>query len=92
MIIRDFSLFTMAMASVATAALGFPAAQRVQTGARPQTSTRCLVRAMHGNDVGARINACDAQLGVNRGEILLNGSGTIATPVIISSNGARPVD
>ena len=86
MIMRDFSFFTMALASVAAAALGFPAAQKVQTGARPQTSTRCLVTAMKGNDVGARINACDAQLGVNRGEIVLNGGGTIATPVIISSN------
>ena len=86
MIIRDFSFFTMALASVAAAALGFPAAQKVQTGARPQASTRCLVTAMNGNDVGARINACDAKLGVNRGEIVLNGGGTIATPVIISSN------
>lgn len=86
MIIRDLSFFTMALASVAAAVLGFPAAQKVQTGARPQASTRCLVTAMNGNDVGARINACDARLGVNRGEIVLNGGGTISTPVIISSN------
>jgi parallel beta-helix repeat protein len=41
---------------------------------------------MKGNDVGARINACDAQLGTNRGEIVLGGGGTISTQVVISSN------
>jgi hypothetical protein len=88
MIIRNFSFLTISLASVAAAVLGFPAAQKVQTGARPQPSvgSRCLVTAMKGNDVGARINACDAQLGINRGEIVLNGGGTISTPVIISTN------
>jgi len=41
---------------------------------------------MRGNDVGAKINACDAKLGINKGEIVLNGGGTIATQVIISAN------
>ena len=36
--------------------------------------------------MGAKINACDAKLGSNKGVILLSGGGTIATPVIISSN------
>src|SRR5688572_1786262 len=41
---------------------------------------------MNGNDVGAKINACDAKLGTNKGEILLQGGGTISTPIIVSSN------
>ena len=88
MIIRGFSFITIFLASVAVAGLGFPVTQKVQTGTRSRTaaSTRCLVTAMKGNDVGARINACDAQLGINSGEIVLNGGGTISTPVIISSN------
>ena len=88
MIIRSFSLFTMSVAFVSAAVLGLPAAQKVQTGARPQPSAsgRCLAAGMKGNDVGAKINACDAKLGSNQGEILLSGGGTISTPVIISSN------
>lgn len=88
MIIQGFSLLTMLLAFVAAAVLGLPAAQKPQTGARAQTSVggRCLVAGMKGNDVGAKINACDAKLGSNKGEILLSGGGTISTQVVISSH------
>lgn len=46
----------------------------------------CLVAQMPGSDVGAKINACDAQLRNSKGTIRLSGGGTIATPVIISPN------
>ena len=69
--------------------LGAAIAQKVQ----PKTLTLpradnsvCLVSQMRGSDVGAKINACDAQLRNSKGTILLRGGGTIATPVIISPN------
>src|SRR5882672_3028217 len=88
MIIRSFSLFTILLALFSAAGLGLPAAQKVQTGARgqPASGGACLPAQMRGNDVGAKINACDAKLGSNKGVILLGGGGTISTPVIISSN------
>src|SRR5438067_1931484 len=87
MIIRRVSLFTMSLAFVGAAVLGSPAAQKVQTRARVQPiSSACLPAQMRGGDVGAKINACDAKLGSNKGEILLSGGGTISTPIIISSN------
>jgi hypothetical protein len=88
MIMRGFSLLTMLPAFVAAAVLGSPAAQNVQTAARARQSAsgRCLAADMKGNDVGAKINACDAKLGSNKGEILLSGGGNISTPVVISSN------
>jgi hypothetical protein len=87
MIIR-FLLFTILPAFVAAAVLGFPTDQKVQTRPRvqPASGSTCLPAQMRGNDVGTKINACDAKLGSNRGEILLTGGGTISTPVIISSN------
>lgn len=51
-----------------------------------QNVATCSVAQMKGGDVGARINACDAKLGGNKGVILLSGGGTISTPVTISSN------
>ncbi len=45
----------------------------------------CYVSQMSGADVGARINACDALLGADKGEIVLTGGGNIATQVVISS-------
>src|SRR5882672_8444004 len=88
MIIRSFSLFTVSLGFVAAAVLGLPTAQKVQTGARvqPVLGGACLPAQMSGNDVGAKINACDAKLGSNKGEILLSRGGTISTPVVISSN------
>ena len=86
--IRSFSLFTLPLVFGAAAVLGLPAAQKVQTAARVQTASGgpCLPVQMRGNDVGAKINACDAKLGSNKGVILLSGGGTISTPVTISSN------
>lgn len=87
MIIR-FSLFTVLPALVAAAVLGSPTAHKVQTRSRvqPASGSTCLPAQMRGNDLGAKINACDAKLGSNKGEILLTGGGTISTPVIISPN------
>jgi hypothetical protein len=41
---------------------------------------------MPGADVGAKVNACDRQLGNAKGEIVLSGGGTIVTQIIISPN------
>lgn len=63
--------------------------QKVQTpvaSAQGQAGRVCLVASMRANDVGAKINACDAQLGTAKGTIRLTGGGTIATPVVISPN------
>lgn len=78
----------MSLAFVVAALLGLPATQKVQTGARVQRapSGACLPSQMSGNDVGAKINACDAKLGPGKGTIRLTGGGTIATPVVISPN------
>src|SRR6266853_701526 len=45
----------------------------------------CSVEKMTGGDVGAKINACDHVLGLQKGEIRLTGGGQIATQVVISS-------
>lgn len=86
--IRRFSLFTNLLVFVGAAVLGLPAAQKVQTGGRAQPSSggACVAAQMRGNDVGAKINACDAKLGTFKGIIRLTGGGTIATPVVISPN------
>jgi hypothetical protein len=88
MIIRVFSLFTVSLAFVAAAVLGLPAAHTVQTRARvqPASGGACLPAQMRGNDLGAKINTCDAKLGAGKGTIRLTGGGTIATPVVISPN------
>jgi hypothetical protein len=88
MIIRVFSLFTVSLAFVAAAVLGLPSAHTVQPPARvqPASGGACLPAQMRGNDVGAKINACDAKLGAGKGTIRLTGGGTIATPVVISPN------
>jgi hypothetical protein len=39
-----------------------------------------------GQDIGAKVNAADKALGVNAGEIILRGGGTISTQIIISSD------
>lgn len=48
--------------------------------------TVCVASQMAGRDVGAKVNACDSRLGPNRGEIRLEGGGTISTPIVISPN------
>jgi parallel beta-helix repeat protein len=84
MISRSFFLFATSLVFVVAAALGLPTTQKGQTGSG--AGGRCMPSQMPGNDVGAKINACDAKLGGASGEIFLTGGGTIATPVIISSN------
>ena len=88
MIIRTFSLFPISLAFVVAALLGLPADQKVQTGRGVPLaqSGPCLPAQIRGSDAGAKINACDAKLGVNKGAILLNGGGTISTSVRPSSN------
>lgn len=83
-----FSLFTTLLVFFAAAVLELPGAHLVQTRprAQPTAGSACLASQMPGNDVGAKINACDAKLGTTKGEILLSGGGTISTPIIISSN------
>jgi len=51
-----------------------------------QQGAVCVASQMNGRDIGAKINACDARLGTTKGTIKLSGGGTIATPIIISSN------
>lgn len=46
----------------------------------------CNAARMPGADVGAKVNACDRQLGSAKGEIVLSGGGTIATQIVISPN------
>lgn len=65
------------------AATGATHDPRLQTTAGSRV---CQVSQMAGADIGAKINACDAALGANKGEIVLTGGGHIATQVIISSN------
>ena len=83
-----FSLFTMLLASAAAAVLVSPTAHKAQTRTRvqPAAGSTCLPAQMKGNDMGVKINACDAKLGSNKGEIILSGGGTISTPVVISPN------
>lgn len=65
-------------------------AQNVQTNdprlTPPEGDRVCVAAQMSGSDVGAQINACDAALGTDKGEIWLTGGGTIFTQVVISSN------
>lgn len=83
-----FSLFTMLLASAAAAVLVSPTAHKAQTRTRvqPAAGSTCLPAQMKGNDMGVKINACDAKLGSHKGEIILSGGGTISTPVVISPN------
>ena len=78
----------MSLPFVVAALLGLPGDQKVQTGVRGQStlSGACLPSQMRGNDVGAKINACDVKLGSGKGTIRLTGGGTIATPIVISPN------
>ncbi|HKP45335.1 MAG TPA: hypothetical protein VJT50_01940 [Pyrinomonadaceae bacterium] len=48
--------------------------------------TVCIASQMPGRDIGAKVNACDSKLGANRGEIRLDGGGTVSTPIVISPN------
>ena len=88
MTIESFLFSKIALGFAVAALLVLPTDQMLQTRPRVQPSQggACVAAQMSGNDVGAKINACDAKLGTNKGEILLHGGGTISTPIIISSN------
>lgn len=45
----------------------------------------CYAKQMAGADVGAKVNACDALLGADKGEIWLTGGGVISTQIVISA-------
>ena len=65
-------------------------AQNVQTtDSRITTETGdrvCVAAQKSGSDVGAKVNACDSDLGTSKGEIWLTGGGNISTPIEIRSN------
>ncbi|HBB89371.1 MAG TPA: hypothetical protein DC047_17340 [Blastocatellia bacterium] len=86
-IIRRSSHYLLFAGMLAMTVLGTTAYQKVGSATVPlQQGAVCLAAQMNGRDVGAKINACDAQLGNRKGTIRLSGGGTIATPVVISSN------
>jgi hypothetical protein len=69
--------------------LGTAAYQKVRSATMVmplQQGAVCVAAQMNGRDMGAKINACDARLGKAKGTIRLSGGGTIATPVVVSSN------
>ena len=81
--------------SLALAVLGFflstAACAQTTQSRRPQVQSAtsgasCNAARMPGADVGAKVNACDKQLGTSTGEILLTGGGTISTQIVISPN------
>jgi parallel beta-helix repeat protein len=84
---RSISRRAILSALIVSSIWGTAIAQKVQPkGTAVPATTTCLPSQMRGNDVGARINACDAKLGTAKGTIRLIGGGTIATPVVISPN------
>ena len=84
---RSVSLWTILTALIVSLVCGLTIAQKVQPKGAPVSATgTCLASQMRGNDVGAKINACDARLGTGKGTIRLTGGGTIVTPVVISPN------
>jgi parallel beta-helix repeat protein len=85
-IIRSYSLFATL---IGMTVLGMATYQKVRpetVGTPFQQGAVCVASQMNGRDIGEKINACDARLGNARGTIRLSGGGTIATPVVISSN------
>jgi|KBSSwiStaDraftv2_1062776.scaffolds.fasta_scaffold23624_6 hypothetical protein len=76
------SLIFLSVLGAAVAQIVQPKPSTVQTA----NNSVCLVSQMRGSDLGAKINACAAQLGNRGGTIRLSGGGTIATPVVIASN------
>lgn len=62
------------------------AGQRPRTTAGSAKSRVVSANDFPGADVGAKINAADKALGAGKGEITINGGGTISTQVIISSD------
>ncbi|HZE71881.1 MAG TPA: right-handed parallel beta-helix repeat-containing protein [Pyrinomonadaceae bacterium] len=55
------------------------------TRANQTQAGRVRARDFPGADIGARINAADKSLGERRGEIIVEGGGTIATQIVVSS-------
>ncbi|HYJ85893.1 MAG TPA: hypothetical protein VEW46_07555, partial [Pyrinomonadaceae bacterium] len=86
--IRNLSCNALALGVVGffltTAACAQTQSRRPQVQAASGAS--CSAAKMAGGDIGAKVNACDKQLGSNRGEILLTGGGTISTQIVISPN------
>ncbi len=74
-----FRLFCLA-AMIAVVGLVVPASGQQKKGRVVKASD------YPGQDLGARINAADRALGSARGEIVVNGGGTISTQVIVSSD------
>jgi len=88
-IIRRFSNYSLFACVLGLTVLGTTADQKVRSATMVtavQQGAVCVAAQMNGRDIGAKINACDAQLGKARGTIRLSGGGTIATPVVISPN------
>lgn len=87
--IRGPLYYSLFAGTLAMAVLGTTAYQKVRSETlRPpvQQGAACVASQMSGQDIGAKINACDARLGASKGTIRLSGGGTIATPVVISPN------
>ena len=85
---RNVSRWALLLSLIFMSVLSAVVVQKVQPKTlTPQAAgTVCVASQMRGADVGAKINACDAQLRNSKGTIRLSGGGIIATPVIISSN------
>ena len=73
---RTYSFFFCLLALLALLCLAVGSAQ-------PQSRT-VFAERFPGADLGAKINAADHALGSAPGEIVVNGGGTIATPIVIS--------
>jgi parallel beta-helix repeat protein len=84
--IRSVSRRAILPALIVSSVWGTAISQRVQPPGADPASGICLPSQIRGNDVGTKINACDAKLGTGKGTIRLTGGGTIATPVVISPN------
>ena len=84
-------LFKLLALALCAYALSYSArAQNVQT-TDPRITTEtgdrvCVAAQKSGSDVGAKVNACDSDLGTSKGEIWLTGGGNISTPIEIRSN------
>ncbi|PWT81205.1 MAG: hypothetical protein C5B44_04135, partial [Acidobacteria bacterium] len=57
----------------------------VTSGEIQTQGNRVVANSFPGADIGAKINAADQALGQRPGEIVVQGGGTIATQVVISS-------
>lgn len=73
--------------AAAAAALATANNRPIQLTGRVNPISRLIsANEYFGGDVGARINAADAELGTNPGEIYIYGGGTISTQIVLSEN------